>query len=57
MSPEEIISDNDGVLAKYVLENTERSSDGRLIMPLMWNENVSHLLSKNYNLSHTEKSE
>ena len=38
-------------LVKYVLENTDRTEDGRLRMPLTWNSNVSHLLGKNYNLS------
>ena len=38
-------------LVKYVLDNTERDDDGRLIMPLMWNHKISHLLGKNFNLS------
>ena len=38
-------------LAKYVLDNTIRSSDGRLIMPLMWNDECQHLLGKNLNLA------
>ena len=38
-------------LVKFVLENTTRGSDGRLIMPLMWNARVSHLLSQNKNLA------
>ena len=38
-------------LVNYVLDNTERSEDGRLVMPLMWNSKIAHLLGKNFNLS------
>ncbi len=38
-------------LAKFVLDNTTQSEDGRLTMPLMWNGKVSHLLGENFNLS------
>ena len=37
-------------LCNYVLSNTERQSDGRLIMPLMWNREIEHLLARNYTL-------
>ena len=33
------------------LQNTTRKDDGRLVMPLMWRSEVSHLLGQNYNLS------
>ncbi|XP_068229545.1 uncharacterized protein [Palaemon carinicauda] len=38
-------------LVKYVLDNTERDEEGRSVMPLMWNNKISHLLGKNFNLS------
>lgn len=38
-------------LIDFVLNNTERDSDGRLIMPITWNNKNSHLLGKNFNLS------
>ncbi|XP_068215919.1 uncharacterized protein [Palaemon carinicauda] len=38
-------------LVKYVLDSTERDEEGRLVMPLMWNNKISHLLGKNFNLS------
>lgn len=34
-----------------VLDNTTRSEDGRLIMPLMWNESVKPFLSQNLSLA------
>ena len=43
------IIDKDAV--KYVLDNTSRNEDGRLKMPLIWNEPVRHLLGQNLNLS------
>ncbi|XP_066964169.1 uncharacterized protein [Macrobrachium rosenbergii] len=36
-------------LVNYVLEKT--TSEGRLIMPLLWNPRVSHLLGHNFNIS------
>ena len=33
-----------------MLNNTTCSEDGRLIMPLLWRGDVSHLLASNYNL-------
>ena len=38
-------------LADYVLKNTERSSDGRLVVPITWNSKNAHRLSKNFHLS------
>ena len=38
-------------LTNYVLQATERADDGRLIMPLLWNDKVAHLLSTNYGLA------
>ena len=35
----------------FVLNNTKVGSDGRLLMPLTWNDKCAHLLSQNYNLS------
>ena len=38
-------------VVEYVLENTERDLDGRLVMPLIWNSKVCHLLGQNFNLA------
>ena len=38
-------------IINYVISNTERAEDGRLIMPLPWNPNCKHLLAQNFNLS------
>ena len=38
-------------IINYVLSNTQRAEDGRLIMPLPWNPDCCHLLGKNFNLS------
>ncbi|XP_068225059.1 uncharacterized protein [Palaemon carinicauda] len=38
-------------LIEYALEETDRTADGRLCMPLIWNPKVSHLLGRNYNLA------
>ena len=35
----------------FILSKMERSDDGRLIIPLLWKTNLSHLLSSNFNLS------
>ena len=35
----------------YVLDNSKRSTSGRLIMPLSWNNKNFHLLSQNYKLA------
>ena len=34
-----------------VLNNTSRMNDGRIVMPLMWNENYKGLLGRNFNLA------
>ena len=38
-------------LLNYVLDNTKRNSEGRLIMPILWRSEVSHLLGSNFELS------
>ena len=38
-------------LVNYILSNTERTPEGRLIMPLPWNPECKHLLGHNFNLS------
>ncbi len=40
-------------LVEFLLENSKRSENGKLIMPLLWNSKLKHLLSKNYNLAKT----
>ena len=41
----------DNTLVEFTLRNIQRKSDGRLIVPLLWNGKVSHLLSRNETLS------
>ena len=36
---------------KFVLDNTRQLQDGRLEMPLIWDDKVAHLLGRNYKLS------
>ena len=38
-------------LNSFVLESMRRDDDGRLVVPLLWNESVSDRLGANYNLS------
>ena len=38
-------------IVNHILCNTERTPEGRLIMPLPWNPECKHLLGQNYNLS------
>ena len=38
-------------IVKYITDNCERASDGRIIMPLPWNSESKHLLGRNFNLS------
>ena len=38
-------------LVKNSLSNVRMNEDGRITLPLMWNQRVSHLLGQNYNLS------
>ena len=52
LSPVEINeNESDSRISKYVLENTCRAEDGRLMMPLLWKDNMAHLLASNFNLS------
>ena len=41
----------DDRIVQYILSNTDRSNNGRLIMPLPWNPDCMHLLGNNYFLS------
>ena len=34
-----------------VLNNVERTDDGRLVVPILWNEKNSHMLAKNFKLA------
>ena len=38
-------------LAQYTLDNTQRDSSGRLIMPLMWHNQIKHRLAQNFHLA------
>ena len=38
-------------LVQFALNNTKHDSDGRPVMPLLWNSDVSHLLGSNRNIS------
>ena len=38
-------------LTEYVLQVTERDENGRLVMPLLWNNKIAHLLGTNYKLA------
>lgn len=40
-------------LVTFLIENTKRKTDGRLVMPLLWNGHVSHLLGRNYGLANS----
>ena len=48
---EDEINESEARLSKYVLDHIERAEDGRIIMPLLWREEVAHLLPSNCNLS------
>ncbi|XP_068245414.1 uncharacterized protein [Palaemon carinicauda] len=48
--PEDYVENNDKIV-DYVLSNTTRNADGRLVMPLIWNNKVKHLLGKNRHLA------
>ncbi|XP_068200128.1 uncharacterized protein [Palaemon carinicauda] len=41
----------DNSLVDYTLRNLHTRSDGRIVVPLLWNGKVSHLLSRNESLS------
>ena len=45
------VNEADAKLSQYVLNKTTRNEDGRLVMPLLWRGEVSHLLASNYNLA------
>ena len=45
------VNESEAKLNEYVLSNTKRAEDGRLIMPLLWREEVAHLLASNLHLS------
>ena len=38
-------------LIKFAIDNTSHTHDGRLVMPLLWRTDVSHLLGRNYKLA------
>ena len=38
-------------LTNFVIESTERDAEGKLVMPILWHEQASHLLGNNKNLS------
>lgn len=38
-------------LVKYVIDNTVRCFDGRLVMPALWNTEIINNLPKNYNIA------
>ena len=48
---DEIDSELNRKLIHYLLSNITRKSDGRLVIPLLWNGKVSHLLSHNMYLA------
>ena len=48
---DEKINESDARMVKYVLDNTRRTDEGRLVMPLLWKDEVAHLLASNLNLS------
>ena len=45
------IAEKDSELIDYIFKKTYRAEDGRLVVPLLWNDKVSHLLSQNFDLS------
>ena len=47
---DESIEHNDR-LVRYLLDTCTRNKDGRVIMPLLWNDRVKHLLACNFNLA------
>ena len=38
-------------LAEFALDNIKTNTEGRIVLPLLWNNSVSHLLGNNKNLS------
>ena len=49
-NPSDSRFDLDDALVCDTLDNVQRDSDGRLIMPILWDRKVSHLLPNNLNL-------
>ena len=47
----ENMSEIDQTLVKYALESINRGEDGRIFMPIFWNEKVCHLLGRNRKLA------
>ena len=41
----------DSKLTKFAIENMTHKEDGRLVVPLLWNDEVAHLLCSNFNLA------
>ena len=48
---DDVTSEQNFKLIQYVLDNTTRDTDGRLVMPLLWRNEVAHLLGKNFQLA------
>ena len=48
---QDLKSDLNEKLVEKTLDWTVRDAEGRLVMPLMWNDKVSHLLGKNFKLA------
>ena len=48
---DDVTSEQNFKLIQYVLDNTTRDKDGRLVMPLLWRNEVAHLLGKNFQLA------
>ncbi|XP_068231971.1 uncharacterized protein [Palaemon carinicauda] len=46
-----LMSDCNANLIKFTLDNARRNEEGRLEMPLLWNEKSCHLLGRNFNLA------
>ena len=38
-------------LVQFLLDNVDRGEDGRIIMPILWNDKVKHLLAQNFQLA------
>ena len=48
---EDAVSDMDTYLARFVIENSYRNDEGRLVVPALWNSSVLHRLPNNYKLA------
>lgn len=51
LSYDQETSDTNRKLINWALDSVERSPDGRIILPLLWNSNSKHLLGQNRNLA------